>query len=147
MGVLLAGSLAAITGPVRLAAPAAPGWLLASDIFLFLAAGSVLAAAVGPWAAEGKPFGDLAARAALGLAIAGLLAYGLGAQVALGAYAPGTPSMSHRLVAVLAIALASLDGGERRAPRLAAGLFAVLVLLAQAPLVAWLHPEGMVIYP
>jgi hypothetical protein len=147
-----AGILALGAGAFALSGAWAPvetaagfGWLALSDAALTLAAGSVLASALG--VEDGPPDPGLAARTALVLGVLGLVAYGVGAQRALGAYAPGTPSMSHRLAVLLAIGPVAHEGGAGRAARLAAGLLCVALLLAQAPLAAWLHPEGVAIYP
>ena len=78
--------------------------------------------------------------------VLGLVAYGVGAQRA-GGLCAGHPVMSHRLAVLLAIGPVAHEGGTGRAARLAAGLLCVALLLAQAPLAAWLHPEGVAIYP
>ena len=148
-----ARALAAAAGALTLAGTALPvgppavvvarGWRLLSDGALALAAGSLLAAA-----GLGAEDRRLPVGTALILGILALVAYAAGAQQHLGDYAPGSPGMSHRFAALLAIALVAVDGGaRRRAPILAAGLFGALVVLASSPLAAWLGTAEAVIYP
>ena len=136
----LAGMLLPVGPP---AVVVARGWRLLSDGALALAAGSLLAAA-----GLGAEDRRLPVGTALILGILALVAYAAGAQQHLGDYAPGSPGMSHRFAALLAIALVAVDGGaRRRAPILAAGLFGALVVLASSPLAAWLGTAEAVIYP
>jgi len=136
----LAGMLLPVGPP---AVVVARGWRLLSDGALALAAGSLLAAA-----GLGAEDRRLPVGAAFVLGLLALVAYAAGAQQHLGDYAPGSPGMSHRFAALLAIALVAVDGGaRRRAPILAAGLFGALVVLASSPLAAWLGTAEAVIYP
>ena len=153
-----ARALAAAAGALTLAGTALPvgppavvvarGWRLLSDGALALGVGSLLAGAMWPATGSGAADRRLPAGTALILGILALVAYAAGAQQHLGDYAPGSPGMSHRFAALLAIALVAVDGGaRRRAPILAAGLFGALVVLASSPLAAWLGTAEAVIYP
>jgi len=151
VSLMTGGALAVLGRSFGPPVGASRGWFLASEAILALASGSLLSSAVLARSVPGDGQSlspDAPLHVALALGVGSLMAYGIGAQRALGTAWPGSPSMSHRVAAVLVMALLVVGGKRRsRATRLLGGLFCLVVLFGSSALSAWLQPAVTVIYP